>query len=353
LLLFRGGFFSLIEVHKLTKVYTTPSQEIVALDNVSLSVEKGEIFGIIGLSGAGKSTLIRCINMLEKPTKGSVVIDGIDMTALQPRDLRTARQKIGMIFQHFNLLSSRTVFANVLFPLEIAGVPKKDAYKRVKELLELVGLADKAESYPSQLSGGQKQRVGIARALANSPKVLLSDEATSALDPQTTRSILDLLKDINRRFNLTILLITHDMNVIKESCDRVAVIDDSRIVELGRVIDVFSSPQTATSRSFVGNVINRELPDQLPRPPVGQIAGGVRRLLRVSFIGETAGKPLISSMIKKFDVDANILYGNIDRIKDTPFGYLTLEVSGSPDQVAESLSYLRGHGLEMEMIADA
>lgn len=199
----------MIEIRNLTKVYTTPGQEVLALDNVSLSVEKGEIFGIIGLSGAGKSTLIRCINMLEKPTQGSILVDGQEITALGKRDLRSARQKIGMIFQHFNLLSSRTVFDNVMFPLEIAGVPRSQAKKRVEELLDLVGLADKAGAYPGQLSGGQKQRVGIARALANDPKLLLSDEATSALDPQTTRSILRLLKDINRQLNLTILLITH------------------------------------------------------------------------------------------------------------------------------------------------
>ncbi|HHV35803.1 MAG TPA: methionine ABC transporter ATP-binding protein [Syntrophomonadaceae bacterium] len=340
----------MIEVKNLTKIFNTVNQEIVALDDVSLHVEKGEIFGIIGLSGAGKSTLIRCINMLEKPTKGSVVIDGIEITTLEPQDLRSARQKIGMIFQHFNLLSSRTVFDNVIFPLEIAGVPKKEAGKRVEELLDLVGLSDRAKSYPSQLSGGQKQRVGIARALANSPKILLSDEATSALDPQTTRSILDLLKDINHRYNLTILLITHDMNVIKETCDRVAVIDDSRIVEVGRVINIFSNPQTATSRSFIGNIINREISDQLLQRPAEQASGIITRVIRVSFIGESAGKPLISSMIKKFDMDANILYGNIDRIKDTPFGYLTLELTGAPDQVAEGLDYLSGHGLEVEAI---
>jgi D-methionine transport system ATP-binding protein len=213
----------LIEIKNLTKIYTTPTQEILALDDVSLRVEKGEIFGIIGLSGAGKSTLIRCINMLEKPTRGSILVGDREITALDKEDLRTARQKIGMIFQHFNLLSSRTVFENVMFPLEIARVPTNQAQRRVNELLELVGLEDRADSYPAQLSGGQKQRVGIARALANEPLLLLSDEATSALDPQTTRSILELLKDINRQLNLTILLITHDMNVIKEVCDRVAV----------------------------------------------------------------------------------------------------------------------------------
>ncbi len=223
----------MIKIKDLSKVYQTPSQKITALDNVSLTVEKGEIFGIIGLSGAGKSTLIRCINMLEKPTTGSIVVDSQEITRLDKRELRAARQKIGMIFQHFNLLSSRTVFDNVMFPLEIAKVSRPEAVQRAQELLELVGLADKEDAYPSQLSGGQKQRVGIARALANGPKLLLSDEATSALDPQTTRSILELLREINRQLNLTILLITHDMNVIKEICDRVAVIDSSHIVEVG------------------------------------------------------------------------------------------------------------------------
>ncbi|HHW28711.1 MAG TPA: methionine ABC transporter ATP-binding protein [Syntrophomonadaceae bacterium] len=339
----------MIEVKHLTKIYKTPSQEILALDDVSLQVEDGEIFGIIGLSGAGKSTLIRCINMLEKPTSGQVIINGVEITALEPHELRTARQKIGMIFQHFNLLSSRNVFDNVMFPLEIAGVPKKEAAERVMELLELVGLADKANAYPAQLSGGQKQRVGIARALANSPELLLSDEATSALDPQTTRSILGLLKDINKRFNLTILLITHDMNVIKETCDRVAVIAESRIVEVGRVIDIFSNPQTSTSRSFINTVMKRDIPEELLEQP-DSAAPSERRLVSVSFIGKSAGQPLISSMIKKYDVDANILYGNIDRIKDTPFGYLTLELTGPTDQIDEALLYLKSHGLEVEVI---
>ncbi|MFY9140070.1 MAG: methionine ABC transporter ATP-binding protein [Thermacetogeniaceae bacterium] len=340
----------MIEVKHLTKIYKTPSQEILALDDVSLQVEDGEIFGIIGLSGAGKSTLIRCINMLEKPTSGTVIINGVEITALEPHELRTARQKIGMIFQHFNLLSSRNVFDNVMFPLEIAGVPKKEAAERVMELLELVGLADKADAYPAQLSGGQKQRVGIARALANSPQLLLSDEATSALDPQTTRSILGLLKDINKRFNLTILLITHDMNVIKEICDRVAVIDESRIVEVGRVIDIFSNPQTATSRSFINTVVKRDIPKELLEQPEGHAVSGERLLVSISFIGKSAGQPLISSMIKKYDVDANILYGNIDHIKDTPFGYLTLELTGPPEQIDEALLYLKSQGLEVEVI---
>lgn len=339
----------MIEIKQLTKIYKTTAQEILALDNVSLSVNKGEIFGIIGLSGAGKSTLIRCINMLEKPTQGNIIVDGQDITALDQKDLRQARQKIGMIFQQFNLLSSRTVFDNVLFPLEITGVPAKQARKRVAELLELVGLTDKANVYPLQLSGGQKQRVGIARALANDPKILLSDEATSALDPQTTRSILKLLKDINQQLHLTILLITHDMNVIKEVCDRVAVIDNSRIVEIGDVLSIFSNPGTPTSKSFINTIVNREIPEELLHRSL-QNGNASSKLIRVSFIGASAGDPVISSMVQKFDIKANILYGNIDRVKDTPFGNLTLELMGSPDLVNQALAYLHANGLEIEVL---
>jgi len=343
----------MIEIKNLTKIYAAAGQEVLALDNVSLSVKKGEIFGIIGLSGAGKSTLIRCINMLEKPTSGSIKVDGQEITSLDKRELRLARQKIGMIFQQFNLLSSRTVFDNVMFPLEIAKVPRDEAKKRVQELLALVGLTGKAGVYPGQLSGGQKQRVGIARALANGPKLLLSDEATSALDPQTTHAILKLLKDINRQLNLTILLITHDMNVIKEVCDRVAVINNSRIVEIGNVLDVFSRPKTPVSQNFVNAVISKDVPGELLHSTMGQNGEASVKLIRVSFIGASAGKPLISSMIRRYGVDVNIIYGNIDRIKDTPFGNLTMELIGKPGPMQEALDYLRGHGLEIEVLKNA
>ncbi|MGI6307015.1 MAG: methionine ABC transporter ATP-binding protein [Dethiobacteria bacterium] len=343
----------MIDIRNLTKIFDGSGQQVLALDNVSLTVEKGEIFGIIGLSGAGKSTLIRCINMLEQPTAGQIFVDGQEITALKQRELRLARQKIGMIFQHFNLLSSRTVFDNVLFPLEIAGAAGNEAHKRVAELLELVGLTDKVLVYPAQLSGGQKQRVGIARALANEPKILLSDEATSALDPQTTRSILELLRDINRQLNLTILLITHDMHVIKEVCDRVAVIDAARIVEVGDVLHIFSNPRSAAARSLINTVINREIPAELLSSSQQGNGPADAKLIRVSFIGEAAGEPVISSMIKKFDVRANILYGNIDRIKDTPFGNLALEIIGEHGSLAEALDYLRSRGLEVEVLPDA
>ena len=353
---FWGGVF-LIEIKNLTKIFKGPGQEVLALDDVSLAVEKGEIFGIIGLSGAGKSTLVRCVNMLEQPTKGQILVDGREITALAPQELRLARQKIGMIFQHFNLLSSRTVFDNVLFPLEIAGVASDKACGRVEELLDLVGLSDKESAYPSQLSGGQKQRVGIARALANNPKLLLSDEATSALDPQTTRSILELLRDINRQLKLTILLITHDMHVIKEVCDRVAVIDAARVVEVGDVLQIFSKPRTPTARNLIDTVINREIPAELLKGARQTNAENAPddavKLVRVSFIGEAAGEPIISSMVKQFDVKANILYGNIDRIKDTPFGNLTLEIIGDSAALAQALHYLHGRGVEVEVLTHA
>jgi D-methionine transport system ATP-binding protein len=340
---------ALIQIEHLTKIFETPSHQVLALDDVTLSINRGEIFGIIGLSGAGKSTLIRCINMLEKPTQGSIYVDGQQITSLDKRDLRCARQKIGMIFQHFNLLSSRTVFDNILFPLEIAGVPSAQAKSRVNELLDLVGLTDKAGVYPGQLSGGQKQRVGIARALANNPKVLLSDEATSALDPQTTSSILKLLKDINRQLNLTILLITHDMNVIKQVCDRVAVIDNSRIVEIGDVLSVFTNPATPTSHSFINAVVKNDIPEDLTLAKIDPQRHPTR-LIRVSFIGSSAGQPIISSMIRRYDIDVNILYGNIDRVKDTPFGNLVLELIGEASLLDEAMAYLRERGLEIEVL---
>jgi D-methionine transport system ATP-binding protein len=339
----------LIEIQNLTKIYYTPHQEIKALDSVDLSITRGEIFGIIGLSGAGKSTLIRCINMLEKPTRGTIIVDGQDITSLSKKELHMARQKIGMIFQQFNLLSSRTVFDNIIFPLEIAHVPVKEARQRVSELLDLVGIADKARIFPDQLSGGQKQRVGIARALANNPKILLSDEATSALDPQTTRSILKLLKDINAQLNLTILLITHDMNVIKQTCDRVAVIDDSRIAEVGDVLSLFSNPGTDISRSFINAIVEKEEIEGYAEKLLKE-HGTYSCLIRVSFIGASAGDPIISSMIKKYGIDANILYGNIDQVKETPFGYLTLELIGKREAVEESIRYLYANGLEIEVM---
>lgn len=318
----------------------------MALDNVALTVNSGEIFGIIGLSGAGKSTLVRCINMLEKPQSGSIVVDGVDVTALSGRELRLARRQIGMIFQHFNLLSSRTAFGNVAFPLEIMGMPRREIKSRVFELLRLVGLEDRASAYPAELSGGQKQRVGIARALASNPKVLLSDEATSALDPTTTHSILKLLKDINRNLGLTIILITHEMGVIKEICDRVAVIHGGKIVEVGTVLDIFSHPESSTAREFTRGILSLDIPDALWRNNKG-LEG---RLLRISFIGESAAQPVISSVVKRFQVDANILYGKLDYVQDTPFGTLVVAISGDDPSMDGAIEYMMSLGLRVELL---
>ncbi|MDI3534586.1 MAG: D-methionine transport system ATP-binding protein [Thermosediminibacterales bacterium] len=335
----------MITIKNLNKVYITPNGgKITALKNINLNIEKGDIFGIVGLSGAGKSTLIRCINRLEEPTTGKVIIDGVDITNLNIRELRNARKKIGMIFQHFNLLNSRNVEDNVAFPLEIVGMPKTEIKKRVSKLLNLVGLEDRAKHYPSELSGGQKQRVGIARALANDPKLLLCDEATSALDPQTTKSILALLKQINKTLGITIILITHEMSVIKEICNRVAVIERGEIIEQGTVFDVFSQPKTLTAKAFL-NRSAYELPDDIN---VNQTAN--RRLIRIFFPRDSARKPIISRMIRMFEVDVNILAGAIDKIQDQTFGTLTVEITGSKKQVSGAINFLYNENLEVEEV---
>ncbi|NLC76439.1 MAG: methionine ABC transporter ATP-binding protein [Clostridia bacterium] len=336
----------MIKITDLKKVFKSSNGQVVALDGITLHVKKGEIYGIIGLSGAGKSTLVRCINMLERPTAGKVVVDGVDMGTLSPAKLRVARREIGMIFQHFNLLWSRTVFGNVAFPLEIAGYPAHKINSRVKELLELVGLTDKANAYPSQLSGGQKQRVGIARALANNPKVLLCDEATSALDPQTTQSILQLLKDINKQFDLTIVIITHEMDVIKEIRDSVAVIDDAKIVESGPVLEIFTKPKTATARRFINTVIKIDVPEEIVLKQNGN--GGP--LLRIVFLGEVAAQPILSNLVTDFNLRTNILYGNIDHIKDQTVGTLTVQLLGTPADIDRGINYLRNLNLEIEVL---
>jgi len=342
----------MIHITNLKKIYNPGSKnQVVALDGVNLHIKKGEIFGVIGLSGAGKSTLLRCINMLEKPTSGSIVIDGVEMTMLNEKELKRERKKIGMIFQHFNLLSSRTVYGNVAFPLEIAGKSKNKIRERVLELLNLVGLQDKIDAYPSQLSGGQKQRVGIARALANNPKVLLCDEATSALDPQTTKSILKLLKSINEKLGLTIVLITHEMQVIKEICDTVAVIESSKVIEQGPTIEIFSQPKTQTTNNFVRSVTLSDIPDEILARADGLTANGYdKKLLKIALIGETAEQPIISSMVKKFNVNANILFGNLDRIQNTTFGILVIEINGEKAEIEKALNFLSQQKLNYEVM---
>ena len=336
---------------KLSNIRKTYDGSTYALQGINLDIAKGEIYGIIGKSGAGKSTLIRCINMLEAPTAGEVVVDGLNLTKMADNQLRLARKDIGMIFQHFNLLSSATVYENVAFPLKLSGKSAKEIQDKVLPLLKLVGLESKKDQYPAQLSGGQKQRVGIARALANNPKVLLCDEATSALDPQTTKSILDLLKDINQSLQLTIVLITHEMQVIKEICDKVAVIENGKIIEQGPVIDIFSKPQQETTRDFISAIINHDLPEifqgtEFSSEPINN----GHLVLRISFMGHSTEEPIIAGLIRRFDIDISILYGNVDHIKTTPYGTLLLELSGDAEKIQEALSYLQEKQLGIEVI---
>lgn len=341
----------MIELQHIDKVYHTASGDLHALKDINLTINEGEIFGIIGLSGAGKSTLVRCINMLEKPTSGKVMVDGQEMTALGEEQLRKARQNIGMIFQHFNLLSSRTVFGNIAFPLEIQGMDKAAIQKKVEPLLDLVGLKDRADHYPSQLSGGQKQRVGIARALASDPKVLLCDEATSALDPQTTESILNLLRDINKRLHITIVMITHQMNVVKEICDRVAVIENGEIIERGSMVDIFTNPQKATTKEFVASIQHNDLPDFVRKLDIHKdYKAGDKALVSLSFIGDSAGEPIVSVLIKEYDTNVNILTANIETLQDTPFGTLLIEVEGDEDHLKKALDYLHERKVKDEVI---
>lgn len=341
----------MIELQHIDKIYHTSSGDLHALKDINLTINEGEIFGIIGLSGAGKSTLVRCINMLERPTSGKVIVDGQEMTALGEEQLRKARQNIGMIFQHFNLLSSRTVFGNIAFPLEIQGLDKAAIQKKVEPLLDLVGLKDRADHYPSQLSGGQKQRVGIARALASDPKVLLCDEATSALDPQTTESILNLLRDINKRLHITIVMITHQMNVVKEICDRVAVIENGEIIEQGSMVDIFTTPQKATTREFVASIQHNDLPDFVRKLDIHKdYKAGDKALVSLSFIGDSAGEPIVSVLIKKYDTNVNILTANIENLQDTPFGTLLIEVEGDEAHLKKALDYLHERKVKDEVI---
>jgi D-methionine transport system ATP-binding protein len=326
------------------------ASEVAALDGVDLALAAGSVLGVIGRSGAGKSTLIRLVNGLERPTSGRVVVDGTEVSALGERGLRAVRRRVGMIFQHFNLLSSRTVHDNVALPLEVAGVPSAEIGKRVGPLLELVGLADKSGRYPAELSGGQKQRVGIARALATRPAVLLSDEATSALDPETTRSILDLLASINRELGLTVLLITHEMSVIRAVAREVAVLDAGRIVEHGPVFDVFTKPRHATTRSFIGAETGRALPPFLRERMVPSPVPGGATVLRILFRGPYATDPILSQLAREQGLDLNILSGSIDEIAGQPFGILVVGLAADPPALARALSFLAERGLDAEVI---
>jgi D-methionine transport system ATP-binding protein len=326
---------NLIEIKNLSKVYKSSGITVEALKDINLTVNNGEIFGIIGLSGAGKSSLVRCINMLEIPTSGELLVEGTDITKLKGSALRDVRKKIGMIFQHFNLLMNSTVYDNIAFPLRISKVPEGEISKRINKLLEVVDLVDKKDSYPAQLSGGQKQRVGIARALANNPDIILCDEATSALDPTTTESILSLIKSINKELGITVVVITHEMNVIKHLCDKVAVLENGVIVESGNVVDVFSDPKTETSKKFLKDMI-AELPENI----LTDDNNHKDKIIRLFYLGDSARRPIISQLVKKFDIDANIISGSIERIQDSQVGNLLLKLSGDKDNLLNAIHYL-------------
>ncbi|MBY7144008.1 methionine ABC transporter ATP-binding protein [Virgibacillus sp. NKC19-3] len=341
----------MISIKGLSKYFTTNNKKITAVDDLTLTIKEGEIFGVIGYSGAGKSTFVRLLNRLEDPSRGSVEIENREITELNAKELRLARQEIGMIFQHFNLLWSCTVTDNIVFPLEIAGVAKGEREERVRELIDLVGLSGRENAYPSQLSGGQKQRVGIARALANNPKVLLCDEATSALDPETTNSILDLLVDINQRLGLTIILITHEMHVIRKICKQVAVMDEGKIVEQGDVLNVFLHPKQPVTKKFVEQVMGANEDDSISHLIHTYEQG---RIIRLHFIGETTNQALISQLARKFDLDINILQGKITQTQAGAYGTLFVQVVGDTVETDKATTYIRDEtSVEVEVVRDA
>ena len=339
----------MIELLNLSKSFKTKNKTIHALSDVSLTVEKGEIFGVIGTSGAGKSTLIRCVNLLEKPNEGKVIVDNIELTKLSDAQLTLERRKIAMIFQHFNLLSSRTVFDNIAFPLELEGKSKSEIKEKVNSLLELVGLKEKAKDYPANLSGGQKQRVAIARALANDPKVLLCDEATSALDPATTKSILKLLKSINQKLNLTILLITHEMEVIKTICDKVAVIDHGKLAEQGNVEQIFTNPKEEITKGFIQSSLNIELP-LVYQNSLSKIDSENNNNPLVKFFinGNDDQSFVISNLFEKFQVKAKVISAQLEYVGNLSFGVLLVELQG--EKINEALAYLENEYSNTEIL---
>jgi len=326
-----------IEIRGLHKIYPIPGGEVHALNNINLTIEKGDIYGIIGMSGAGKSTLIRCLNRLDTPTDGQILIDGKNILAMDKKQLRATRRRMAMIFQQFNLLMQKSVARNVRYPMEIAGVPKKQANERVMELLKIVGLEDKANAFPAQLSGGQKQRVAIARALASDPEMLLCDEATSALDPMTTQSILALLQKINQELGITVVLITHEMAVIRQICNKVAILDGGLLAEEGSVDDVFMHTKSAAGRRLFGI-----LPEQEEIPPQSAI--------RIVFDGETAEQPIISKLVKEIGLDVNILSADIRQLNQKAYGQMMIARPDDPFEVQQVIEYLRGQGMTVEEV---
>ncbi|MGX7098515.1 methionine ABC transporter ATP-binding protein [Globicatella sanguinis] len=341
----------MIELKDIDVVFKQKDNVVTAVKDVNLSINRGEIFGIVGYSGAGKSTLVRTINLLQRPTHGSVIVNGQNLIELAPAELRTARKKIGMIFQHFNLMNSRTIFDNVAFPLKGSGLSKKEVAHKVAELLNLVGLKEKSDSYPSQLSGGQKQRVAIARALANDPDVLLCDEATSALDPKTTSSILKLLKELNQKLNITMVVITHEMAVVKDLCDRVAVMENGHVLEEGSILEIFTQPKQRLTKEFINTAthFDQEIELVLKHPQTISISHE-SELARLTYTGDQTTQPFITEVIREYGIEINILYGHIEIIQNTPVGNLLVALKGEPQQINAATEFLKQHSVKVDSV---
>ena len=344
----------MIELKHIVKEFNDSGRDVHAVNDVSLTIDDGDIFGIIGFSGAGKSTLVRCINLLGRPTSGEVIIDGRDITALSQKELREARKKIGMIFQHFNLMPSRTVAGNVAFPLKNSGLSKQEIKAKVKKLLDMVEIGDKEDAYPSQLSGGQKQRVAIARALANDPKILLCDEATSALDPQTTHSILELLKRLNKELGITIVIITHEMDVVKTICNKVAVMEHGRVVETGDLLKVFTEPEADITRAFIRSTSNLSKAEDFLKAdnPVTRIKPG-ELMARLNYNNVRVSQPIISTAILKFQVYMNIVFADVEIVGDSNIGGTVAIFSGERENISRALDYFKSVNVDVEVIKDA
>ncbi len=331
----------MIELRQLNKSYSVHNREFHALKNINLHIERGEIYGVLGKSGAGKSTLLRSVNLLERPNSGQVWVNGVDLTTLSLAQLREHRHKIGVIFQHYNLLDSRSVFGNIALPLEITGRPEPEIQRKVTELLELVGLSDKRHHFPAQLSGGQKQRVGIARALATDPHLLLCDEATSSLDSESTTAVLHLLKKINRELSLTVLLITHELDVVKKICDRVGIIDHGQLVEENATVTIFSNPQTKVTQQLIQQALHFYVPDQNDKDSL---------VLKLTFIGKDSDEPIISSLVKKFNVNFNLRQALIEKVQDTTVGFTICALTGEASALEQALAYIRSTSIKAEIL---
>lgn len=340
----------MIRIQNISKYYQVGKQSFCVLSHIDLEIQEGEIFGIIGKSGAGKTSLIKCVNLLSMPSEGDILVGGKSTAHLQENELRKLRQSMGKIFQNFNLLRSRTVAKNIALPLEFAGYPKSEIDLRVNELLSLVRLSDQAQKYPNQLSGGQKQRVAIARALSTHPKILLSDEATSALDPTSTREILTLLKSINQKLGLTILMITHEMEVVKSICDRVAVLDEGKIIEQGAVLDLFTSPKQSVTKQLVKNISLLEVPPHIQNMLVQNPQPGAGRVVRLAYHGNRASQPIISYLIQQYRIIINILQGYIETIQNQPVGVMIIEIRGDEDSILKSIAFFESNGLQVETL---